>query len=237
MKNRSADRLIVALDFTDMADALRMARRLRGVVRTVKVSSALFTSCGPLVVKRLRRMGFEVMLDLKFFDIPSTVELSCRAATLHHVSLLTVHASGGQAMVEAALRGSRMAARQRGIRRPLVFGVTVLTSEAGKHRADVTRRVLSLAQTLVRAGGDGVVASANEVAALRERFGKQLLIICPGIRPYRSQRNDQCRIATPKEALLRGADALVVGRPITAMRDPKFAAQEMLKEMEDVTRC
>src|SRR3989338_3136067 len=125
---RSSDRLIVALDFTAPGPAVAMARRLRGLVRTVKIGSALFTAGGPDVVRRMRALGFEVMLDLKFFDIPSAVELSCRAAAAHRAALVTVHAAGGRAMLEAAARGARSAARRLGTRRPKVLAVTVLTS-------------------------------------------------------------------------------------------------------------
>lgn len=226
------DRLIVALDFTDGPPALRVAERLRGLARTVKVGSALFTACGPEVIRRLRALGFRAMLDLKFFDIPSTVELSCRAAAGHRVSLLTVHAAGGDAMLEAAVRGAR--AGSRGAAPPLVLAVTVLTS-AGS--TSTSARVVRLAGTAVDAGCDGVVASAQDAARLRRRFGSRLRIICPGIRPSGTVRHDQSRVATPAQALARGADLLVVGRPITAARDPRAAAQAILKEMEGVGAC
>ena len=241
----AANRLIVALDFTDAAGAPRMARRLRGVARVVKVGSALFTACGPDIVRRLRRMGFGVMLDLKFFDIPSTVELSCRSAARLGVRLLTVHAAGGAEMLAAAAAGARRARRNA----PQVLGVTVLTSVGGTP-AVVRRRVVALARTVQRAGCGGVVASAREAAAIRARCGPRLMIVCPGIRaaapsrrgtssaartvPPRSpaSRDDQARVATPADALRQGADFLVVGRPITDAADPRAAARDVLKEME-----
>ena len=229
------DRLIVALDFTTLSQALRLAKRLQGMVRTVKIGSALFTAEGPKAIQRLRRLGFEVMLDLKFFDIPSTVELSCRAAAHQRISLLTVHASGEQAMLKAAVRGAHEEARRQRRAPPRVLGVTVLTSAGGT--AATTAHVLHLAQRALSAGCDGVVASAQEAKALRRRFGTRLEIVCPGIRPLQTSRSDQHRVATPAEALNAGADRLVVGRPITAATNPRTATQQLLQEMEESTRC
>ena len=255
----SRDRLIVALDFAAAAPAVAVAKRLRGLVRTVKVGSALFTACGPAVIRQLRSLGFHVMLDLKFLDIPSTVELSCRCAVHHRVSMLTIHASAEPAMLEAAVHGVRAEAARLGIRRPLVLGVTVLTSvpapptrlslppgraallRGGPGRPQgakrLTPRVTALAHAALEAGCDGVVASAQEAASLRRRFGRRLRIVCPGIRPAEGRTHDQQRVCTPGEALARGADALVIGRPITAARDPRAVVQRILNEMEAGARC
>ena len=242
---RAADRLIVALDATDEASALRMARTLRGLARTVKVGSALFTACGPAVIQRLHALGLDVMLDLKFFDIPSTVELSCRSAAHHRVAMLTVHASGGRAMLEAAVRGARDEARRLRTPPPKVLAVTRLTSDGGGRPSSVQRQVTALAREALRAGCDGVVASAREASGLRRAFGRKPLIVCPGIRlaqppsggTRRGPRDDQRRVCAPADALALGASALVVGRPITAARRPRDAAQQMLREMEGVTAC
>ena len=231
-----ADRLIVALDFTDAASALALARRLRGLVRTVKIGSALFTACGPDIVRRVRALGFRVMLDLKFHDIPSTVELSCRSAARQRVSLVTVHASGGGDMLSAAVRGVRHGAASRRASAPTVLAVTVLTS-VGAKGFSARREVVRLARTAIRAGCGGVVASAQEVPALRKRFGRRLMVVCPGIRPSGGDRTDQRRVATPAAALDAGADWLVVGRPITAARRPRDAARAILNEMKEVVGC
>ena len=230
-----ADRLIVALDFTAPAPALRMARRLRGVVSTVKVGSALFTASGPQIIRQLRRLGFRIMLDLKFFDIPNTVALSCRAAALQRVALLTVHARGGREMLEAAVQSSRQASLALGITPPRVLAVTVLTSTAGA--GSTAREVLALAKTAAAAGCDGVVASAREVRAIKRQAGRRLRVLCPGIRPRGGARGDQRRVATPAQALADGADWLVVGRPITDARNPRAAARAMLQEMEERAGC
>lgn len=230
---QTKDRLIVALDYTRGGPALALARQLQGVVGSVKVGSALFTAEGPPVVRQLRALGFRVMLDLKFFDIPSTVELSCRAAVRQRVALVTVHAAGQREMLAAAVRGVKEEARKARITPPQVLAVTVLTSTGAGAARGTRRRVLDLARGALHAGCDGVVASAREAPALRRAFGKQLRVLCPGIRPRHAQAGDQERIATPAEAVARGADWLVVGRPITAAKDPRRAAQRILHDMED----
>lgn len=229
---RASQRLIVALDVPTAAQALAMGRRLQRLVRTVKVGSALFTACGPDVIRRLRALGFGIMLDLKFFDIPSTVELSCRAAVRHRVQWLTVHASGPPDMLRAAVLGAREEAARWRITPPVVLGVTVLTSVgAGTARA-IRAQVLALAARAAAAGCSGVVASAHEAAAIRTRFGTRLRIVCPGVRPAVAARGDQQRVLGPAAALRQGADALVVGRPITGSRDPRQAARDILSAME-----
>lgn len=229
----AADRLIIAFDMPSLPEALALGKQLRGAARYAKIGSILFTAAGPGAVKAFKALGFEVFLDLKFHDIPSTVEKSCHAAAAHGVSLLTVHARGGQDMLEAAMRGVGSAAR-----RPKVLAVTVLTSSAASQaqggRRSVGEEVMRLAEDAVNARCDGVVASTQEVAAIRDEFGSaNLLIVCPGIRPSGAVLNDQRRVATPREAIKRGANLLVVGRPITEADDPRQAAQRILAEMEE----
>jgi orotidine-5'-phosphate decarboxylase len=225
---RGGSRLIVALDTPALAPALAMARRLRGAVQTLKVGSVLFTAAGPEAVRRIRALGFQVMLDLKLFDIPNTVELSAQAAAALRVSLMTVHASGGREMLRAAVRGARRARAPR----PSVLAVTVLTSAgAGPRRATETR-VLALAREAVAAGCDGVVASAQEAQALRAAFGPRLLVVCPGIRLPSGPAHDQRRTMTPGQAIARGADLLVVGRPVTGAPDPRAAARALIDSAE-----
>ena len=232
-----AGRLIVALDVTTLASAMTLARQLRSLVHTVKIGSVLFTACGTTAIQRLRSLGFEVMLDLKFYDIPSTVELSCQAAARARVSMFTVHASGGPAMLEAAVRGARRESRRLATPPPQVIAVTILTSRAEGKASTVRAHVMRLAHAAAEAGCDGVVASAQEAPLLKRRFGKRLRIVCPGIRLPNAQRGDQARVCTPAEALWRGADALVVGRPITAARVPRAAAQQILDDMKGANVC
>jgi len=243
----TADRLIVALDATTLARAVAMARQVRGLARTLKIGSALFTACGPSAIRRVQALGFSVMLDLKFFDIPSTVELSCRAAARHRVAMLTVHAAGGRAMLEAAVRGAREEARRLNRRRPLVLAVTVLTSVDRAPAGSLAQQVSAMAAVALEAGCDGLVASAQEAGMLRRRFGPRPRIVCPGIRPGSLQGtrapvgasptapDDQRRVCTPSAALAAGADALVIGRPITAARRPRAAAQRIVEELYETT--
>lgn len=234
MTLKAADRLIVALDYTQLKPALAMAKKLAGLVRFVKVGSALFTACGPLSVEQLRRVGLEVMLDLKFFDIPATVGLSCEAAAALGVSLLTVHASGEPEMLKAAVAGARCGTQKAVRKPPIVLGVTVLTSTGGQSKAAVSQQVVARAAKAARTGLGGVVVSAQEARLLKRKFGKTLFVVCPGIRPADSDSGDQKRIATPTFALKAGADFLVVGRPITEAANPHAAAKRILQEMEEV---
>lgn len=234
MTSKANKQLIVALDYTELPLALAMARRLRSLVRTVKVGSVLFTAYGPKTVQRLRALGLEVMLDLKFFDIPNTVELSCRAAASLGVSLITVHASGEPEMLRAAVRGAAGGAKKARLPRPKILAVTVLTSVGRLTPKAVTAQVLRLARHAQEAGCDGVVASAQEAGILRKRLGGRLQIVCPGIRPAGAVAGDQRRVSTPAGALKSGADFLVIGRPITEAAQPLAAVKAILKEMEDV---
>ena len=236
MRRVPADRVIVALDTSDLPQALALAKRLRGLLRYAKIGSALFTAAGPVAIARLRALGFSVFLDLKYHDIPSTVEKSCRAAVRHRVAMLTVHASGERQMLEAAATGVREEARRLQVPRPQVVGVTVLTSDGSASSQAVRRRVTELAAVAQQAGLDGVVCSAREARAVRRQVGKRFVIVCPGIRPDGSARGDQQRVSSPREALAHGADFLVVGRPITEADDPRAMAQQILKELTNHDR-
>ncbi len=198
-----------------------------------KVGSQLFTTEGPRAVHKLAGLGFDIFLDLKFHDIPNTVAGAVAAASkLPRVRLVNVHASGGIEMMRAA----REAAGS-GKSRPALLAVTILTSLDAKALRAIgmtgspARRATALAQLAKRAGMDGVVASAQEVRGIRGACGPKFLIVVPGIRPAATAANDQSRIATPAEAIRAGADYLVVGRPITAARDPRVAALVLANEI------
>ena len=233
MRLPPADRLVVAFDMHTLREALSVGAQLRQAARYAKIGSILFTAAGPEAIAKLKALGFEIFLDLKFHDIPSTVEKSCRAAAAHGVSLMTVHASGQADMLRSAAAGAKAGALD-GRARPRVLGVTVLTSVSGEG-AGVLQRVEELALEAKRAGVDGVVASPHEAAAIRRLAGKNFLIVCPGIRLADGARGDQQRVATPRAALSAGADLLVVGRPITEAADPRAAAQRMLADMQPRT--
>jgi len=233
----ASNRLIVALDSPSLRDALKLAKRLQGLVRYAKIGSVLFTSAGPVAIQRIRALGLEVFLDLKFHDIPSTVEKSCRAAVHHRVWMVTVHASGDRRMLEAAVAGVKQEAARLGVPRPRVIGVTVLTSRDSHNQRALLNHAVALAAQAKRAGLDGVVASAWEASTIRRRFGKQFVIVCPGIRLVGSRPSDQMRIASPREAIARGADFLVVGRAVTEAQDSRAVVQHILTETEAAHRC
>ena len=235
-KQRTQDRLIIALDVSSAAEAVRMAEKLRGHVGVFKVGSQLFTAEGPVLARHLAALGEKVFLDLKFHDIPHTVHAAAREAARMRVTMLNVHASGGRKMMEAALEGSREGSSGRD--RPLVLGVTVLTSlgtdDLGEIGLDgeAEAAAVRLARLAQMAGLDGVVASPCEISAIRGNCGSNFVIVTPGIRPATAAAGDQTRIATPKEAICAGADYLVVGRPITAAADLPAAADAIVAEME-----
>jgi orotidine-5'-phosphate decarboxylase len=233
-----ADRLIVALDVESVDHAIGLVDALAGQVTRFKIGSQLFTAAGPSAVEAVRKRGGEVFLDLKFHDIPNTVEGAAREAVKLGVFMFNVHASGGGAMMSAAARGAAEAAKALGVPRPLVIAVTVLTSLdraalAGElHVASsVEGHVLHLCGIARAAGLDGSVASPNEIRAIRNAMGPAWTVVTPGVRPTGSDRNDQSRVATPRSTVEAGADYLVVGRPITGAPDPAAAAAAVLAEM------
>ena len=233
----AADRLLVALDVDSLEDATGLLDRLRGVVSGCKIGSQLFTAAGPAAVELARKRNFRVFLDLKFHDIPNTVTGAVREATRLGVFMLNVHASGGVAMLRAAADSARKAAEEFRVPRPLVLGVTVLTSldrralerEVGV-ASTVERHVLHLAERAREGGLDGCVASPQETRLLRLAMGPRFIIVTPGVRPV-SADDDQARVATPAAALGDGADYLVVGRPITQAPDPAAAAASIVADL------
>jgi orotidine-5'-phosphate decarboxylase len=225
------ERLIVALDVPGEADATALVDRLAGRVGMFKVGSQLFTAAGPAFIRELAARGEKVFLDLKYHDIPNTVASAVSAASRLGVSLLTVHALGGQAMMEAAV-GALPALGER------LLAVTILTSHDAAGLAtvglepEVAPNVQRLARLARAAKVDGVVASPHEVALIRQVCGRDFLVVTPGIRPAGARAGDQARAATPAAALAAGADFLVVGRPITEAPDPAASADAIVREME-----
>ena len=217
------------------ADAL--LDRFGDLAPGVKIGNQLFTAAGPAAVEHARKRGCRVFLDLKYHDIPNTVAGAVREATRLGVFMLNVHASGGMAMMRAAGEAAAQAARDFSLPRPVVLGVTVLTSldrrslqqELGV-TATVEGHVLRLAERAREAGLDGCVASAREIALLRGALGPSWVIVTPGIRPV-ERGDDQVRTATPRAAIEAGAHYLVVGRPITAAPDPAVATRAIIEEI------
>jgi len=237
--DRARGRLVFALDIDDPDAAIAMAGRLRGNLQWIKVATRLYTRAGAPLISSLTGMGFKVFLDLKFHDIPDQVEGACRAAARLGVGLLTVHASGGEAMLRAANRGAAEGAEMSGNITPDVLAVTVLTSldRSDLETAGVSRsleeQVLALAQLARDSGCGGIVASPKELPRLREALPPPFKILTPGIRPRGASHGDQKRVLTPCEAVQTGADWLVVGRPIRTAENPVAALRAIVGEMAE----
>jgi orotidine-5'-phosphate decarboxylase len=227
-------RIIVPLDLPDAQSALALAARLDARLCRVKVGKELFVAAGPDVVLRLQERGFEVFLDLKFHDIPNTVAGACRSAARLGVWMMNVHASGGEAMLRAAREAIESVARP-----PLLIGVTILTSlgEADLARVgyagSMAENVERLARLARACGLDGVVASAQEAAMLRKATGEDFVLVTPGIRLAGDSANDQSRVVTPAEAVRQGSSYLVIGRSITAARDPVAVLEEIRASIDE----
>jgi len=233
---KPSDRIFVALDTVDLDRALALGRGLQGLVGGVKLGKEFFTALGPAGVRAVGDLGLPVFLDLKFHDIPATVAGAVRAALPLNPFMLNVHASGGAAMMRAAADAAADTVPG-APERPLVLAVTVLTSLGDEDLAatgipgDAASQVLRLAELAKQSGLDGVVCSAREAEALRAALGPDFKLVVPGIRPDWASADDQKRITTPADAVAKGADYLVIGRPITAAQDPADAARRIAGEL------
>lgn len=227
--------ILVALDVESAAKAVELANLLRGSVGGFKIGKQLFTAAGPAMVRELTSRGDRVFLDLKFHDIPNTVAGAIQSAVTTGAWMVNVHCSGGSAMMKAAGEAATKAAAKASQQRPLVIGVTVLTSMTDDALQEIgidtpmLDQVVRLATLAKSSGLDGVVASPQEVRAIRNACGSDFEIVTPGIRPADQQgKDDQARTMTPAEAIEAGATYLVIGRPITGAPDPKSAAEQIL---------
>lgn len=229
-KKRTEDRpLIVALDVPALKDAVRLVEILSDDVDIFKVGIAPFTAFGQDLLEVLEEKRKKVFLDLKFHDIPNTVRNAVKASAEKNVFMMNVHCSGGDDMMKAAALGAIESAA-----RPLVIGVTVLTSKAAEDLPEgltVEQEVVRLARKAKEAGLDGVVASAREARAIKDAIGEDFLVVTPGVRPAGSEKGDQKRTVTPGEAVKEGADYIVVGRPIIQASDPARAARDIIRDM------
>ncbi len=238
-----APQLVVALDFQTGAEALDLARRLKGAAPWMKVGLELYVAEGPAIVRELKKLGYKVFVDLKFLDIPNTVRGAVRSCVGAGADMLNIHAAGGLDMAKVAVAARDEAAAENDLpERPILLAVTVLTSMQdpdnpilrGREAGDV---VLELARLTKDAGLDGVVCSAREAGAVKQACGRDFLCLTPGIRvpdpdaPISSQGDDQRRVMTPEAAVAAGSDYLVVGRPITRAADPVAAARAILARM------
>jgi orotidine-5'-phosphate decarboxylase len=232
------ERIFVALDTTDVAKAAALAKSLFGLVGGVKLGKEFFAAAGPEGVKQVATDGQAVFLDLKFHDIPNTVAGAIGASMKLGPFMLNVHACGGETMMRAAADAAIEASKAEGCSRPLVLGVTVLTSLADEDlqavgvQGSTLDQVTRLALLAQQSGLDGVVCSAREVASLRKACGPDFKLAVPGIRPAWASTDDQKRIMTPSDAVSAGADYLVIGRPITGANNPANAARLIVEEIE-----
>ncbi len=234
------DRLITALDVHTLEDMKRLVTTLGDRVSFYKVGMELFYSAGPDTVRYLKDQGKHVFLDLKVHDIPNTAAQSIRALTRLGADLMTLHGTGGKAMMRAAADAVAEEAAKLNIARPKLLAVTILTSmdetawqEIGG-KDTIANAVLNLARLAKEAGIDGTVSSPHEAKEIRALNGPDFLIVTPGIRPSFAAANDQKRITTPSQALRDGASHLVIGRPITQAADPVVAADKILEEIQEV---
>ena len=228
----SKDRLAVALDVADSRLALDLVDRLGDSIRWFKVGMELYYATGNSLIDALRSRGYKIFLDLKLHDIPNTVASGVNSLARVGADLLTVHAGGGGAMLAAAAEAAKAPGA------PRLLAVTLLTSMDAAELIGVgvsdtpAEQVMRLARLAKGAGINGLVCSADEVAALRAELGPDALLVTPGIRPAGAPLEDQRRVATPEEAINRGASMVVVGRPITRAPSPADAARAILKEIE-----
>ncbi len=231
------DRIIIALD-CEADKAISLAYTLSNEAKWVKIGMTLYYAYGSDLIKMLKDRGYNVFLDLKFYDIPHQVEGAARSAAQTGADMLTMHASGGVPMMQAALKGSNEGAESISKESPVTLGITVLTSmndqtltQIGIERP-VNEQVQLLASLTQEAGISGVVASPWEANALRQLLGDDAYIVCPGVRPKGSATGDQSRVATPKEAFDNGASHIVIGRPITDAEDPVAAFRKIASELD-----
>lgn len=237
----NSSKVIVALDYADAASALKLVNQLDPTLCKLKVGKELFTAAGPQLVGKLVAKNFDIFLDLKFHDIPTTVKKACQAASNLGVWMLNVHASGGSAMMNAAAEGVDIGSQgsiKNKNHKPFLIAVTVLTSsnqatldEIGVENT-IENQVLKLAKLTQVAGLNGVVCSALEAQLLRQQLPIDFLLVTPGIRPASTSLDDQSRVLTPSQALRMGANYLVIGRPITQAAKPIEALIAINQEIQ-----
>ena len=237
------DRIIVALDCA-ADEAIALASELQGHAKWVKIGMTTYYEAGPDIVHAMKERGFNVFLDLKFFDIPHQVEGAMRTAVMSGADMLTMHALGGAEMMQAAINGAKLAAcgtsssNSDSVHMPITLGVSVLTSMNDEvlHQVGVscsmTEQVQNLAKLAMQSGLSGVVCSAQEAHMLRQLLGEEAYIVTPGIRPKGANTDDQARICTPAQAFENGSSHIVVGRPITRASAPALAFEDIAKSLD-----
>ena len=236
MENK-ANKIITALDVNNREQAMALVKSLPEA-QIFKVGLRLFTAEGPSLLEQLTKMGKLIFLDLKFHDIPNTVAGAVESAVIHGAYMMTLHAAGGRDMMLRASEEATHISKAQGIPRPLLLAVTVLTSmksdsleEIGIH-SEIKKQVLTLAHLAKNSGMDGIVCSPQELELIKKEFPENFLAVTPGIRPIWASTDDQKRIMTPSQALQKGADYIVIGRPIIAAANPRDSFKRILQEIE-----
>ena len=227
---KAGDKIIVALDVATKGQALALVEQLHDKISLFKIGLQLYTAQGPEIVRAVLATGVKIFLDLKLHDIPNTVARAVESASSLGLQMLTIHLSGGSEMIRAAtgVRTNNMS----------ILGVTVLTNANDQTLREtgisdtLDKQVVRLAKLGIENGIDGMVASPHEIKSLRAEFGDKIKIVVPGIRPSWSEPGDQKRFMTPREAIKAGADYLVIGRPITAHKNPREAVERILREFQ-----
>ena len=241
MEPAAKNKIIIALDVDSLERARDLVALLHSSTGAFKIGKQLFTRYGPQAIAMVRDAGGAVFLDLKFHDIPNTVARASAEVVRHGVMMFNMHAMGGFEMMQQTVAAVRKMADNLGVRRPLVLAVTVLTSLAESDlaaigiTAGIPEQVVRLAQLARSAGVDGVVASPQEIEIIKAACGPEFLVVTPGVRPKAAVADDQKRVLSPGEAIRKGADYIVVGRPVTEAPDPLVAVQEIIKDIRQET--
>ncbi|MBI4654321.1 MAG: orotidine-5'-phosphate decarboxylase [Nitrospirae bacterium] len=238
---KSHNRIILALDAADFNDAIKIIKKFRNYIDIFKVGSELFTAVGPKIVEEINSMGKKVFLDLKYHDIPTTVAKTARVVSKLRVFMFNIHTLGGFQMMIETTEALVKSSLNENIQRPLLLGVTILTSIDRKALSDelgisqnLRTQVRHLAGLALKAGLDGVVASPEDIETIRSYCGRGFLIITPGIRPSWAPLDDQKRTMTPKDALMHGANYIVIGRAVLSQPDPIKALERIEEEIASV---
>lgn len=228
----------MALDVENEKEAYDLVKLLSPTISYYKVGMRLYTACGPRIIQGLKELGVKVFLDLKFHDIPNTVASTVEVVANFGIDMFNIHLSGGRKMIQAAVKAAGQSAQEAGKAKPLVLGVTVLTSLNEKMLRDevgiekqLEQHVVDLSLMGKESGINGVVASPREAALIRKECGEKFLIVSPGVRPLWAASGDQQRVFTPRLAVEAGADYMVIGRPIIKHRSPREALNMILSEI------
>ncbi len=238
MEKDWSEKIAIALDFDDFDYARQIMDKLGDSAKLYKVGSQLFTKVGPIIIKEIKNRGKKIFLDLKFHDIPNTVAKASESVVELGVDMFNIHISGGMEMMINSVLATGSKAVQLGIKRPILLGVTILTSIDIKEwqnlfdtKRDLESQIIHLAKLARSAGLDGVVASPREIKLIREELGHNFIILTPGIRIEKLEDDDQKRVMTPSQAFLEGADYIVIGRPIYQSPDPASIFEKILDQI------